>query len=86
MPRQVPINLARERNRVLRELSAAKNLEFRKTFVGKMLDVITLQTDDKDSTEALSDNYLKVKIPGRLRPNEWMRAAITKVTPEGLLA
>ncbi len=59
MPNQVPVHVARERNRALRELAAQKNLEFRSRFVGKTLEVITLQTGDGKSTEALSDNYLK---------------------------
>ena len=42
MPDQVPVHVARERNRVLRELAAEKNLEFRRNFVGKTLEVITL--------------------------------------------
>ena len=86
MPEQVPVSVARERNRVLRELASRKNMEFRRRFVGQILDVITLQLGDADSTDALSDNYLKVKIPGRRAANERIRAAITNVTDEGLLA
>jgi len=84
MPDQVPVHLARERNRVLRELAAGKNLEFRKKFVGKTLDVITLQTRDQESTEALSDNYLTVSLPGQHAANTWMRATIMSVESEGL--
>ncbi len=43
MPDQVPVHIARERNRVLRDLAAEKNLEFRKSFLERQLDVITLQ-------------------------------------------
>ena len=35
--------LRRERNRVLRELGAAKNLEFRRSFPGRRLSVVTLE-------------------------------------------
>jgi len=84
MPDQVPVHVARERNRVLRELAAGKNLEFRKKFVGKTLDVITLQTRDQESTEALSDNYLTVSLPGQHAANTWMRATIMSVESEGL--
>src|SRR6185312_15276115 len=59
MPDQVPVQVARERNRILRELAAEKNLAFRKSFVGRTVDVITLQTGGQGWTEALSDNYLK---------------------------
>jgi len=85
MPGQVPVHLARERNRVLRELAAEKNLEFRKTFVGKTLDVITLQTGDGDSTEALSDNYLKVRVAGSHRANELILATITNLEMDHLV-
>ena len=84
MPDQVPVHVARERNRVLRELAAEKNLEFRKKFVGKTLDVITLQNRDQESTEALSDNYLTVSLAGQHAANTWMRATILSVESEGL--
>jgi len=35
MPGQVPVHLARERNRVLRELAAEKNLEFARRLSAK---------------------------------------------------
>jgi len=85
MPDQVPVHVARERNRILRELAAGKNLEFRKKFVGKTLDVITLQTRDQESTEALSDNYLTVSLAGQHAANTWMRATIMSVESEGLV-
>jgi threonylcarbamoyladenosine tRNA methylthiotransferase MtaB len=86
MPDQVPVQVARERNRMLRELAAEKNLAFRNKFVGQSLDVITLQTGDENSTEALSDNYLKVKLSGHHRANEWLKVAIEGVGDENLLA
>ena len=84
MPDQVPVHVARERNRILRELAAEKNLEFRKRFVGKKLDVITLQAGDAESTEALSDNYVKVRVAGSHQANEWMLATITNVGMDDL--
>jgi len=79
MPDQVPVHVARERNRVLRELAAAKNLGFRSKFAGKTLEVITLQAGGDGWTEALSDNYLKVRVSGSHQANEWMLATITNV-------
>ena len=86
MPNQVPIHIARERNRVLRELAAAKNLEFRRKFVGKTLEVITLQQGSDDWTEALSDNYLKVRLAGRYEANHILNAEIEGVTDEEVVA
>ena len=81
---QVPVHMARERNRVLRDLAAEKNRAFRKSFVGRSLEVITLQAGGQESTEALSDNYLQVILAGQHAANTWMRATITSVECEGL--
>jgi len=86
MPDQIPVQVARERNCILRELAAEKNLAFRRRFLGKALEVITLQTDGEEWTEALSDNYLKVRVEGRHAANQILTAEITEVTDEGLAA
>jgi len=86
MPDQVPVHTARERNRVLRELAAEKNLAFRKGFVGRSLEVITLQAGDQDWTEALSDNYLKVQLAGKHAANQILPVGITEVTDEEVVA
>jgi threonylcarbamoyladenosine tRNA methylthiotransferase MtaB len=86
MPNQVPVHVGRERNRMLRELAAKKNLEFRRSFVGKTLEVITLQTGDEESTEALSDNYLKVQVEGRVEPNQSLRVKINGIKDDSLFA
>ena len=79
MPDQVPVHVARERNRVLRELAAEKNRAFRKSFVGRSLELITLQAGGDHWTEALSDNYLKVKLHGWHAPNQILQARMTAV-------
>ncbi len=86
MPDQVPVHVARERNRVLRELAAEKNRTFREGFVGQTLEVITLQAGGDDWTEALSDNFLKTKIPGRHEANQWMKVETGEIGDEYLLA
>ena len=43
MPNQVPVHLARERNRILRELAAQKKLAFMRSFVGQQIEAITLR-------------------------------------------
>jgi threonylcarbamoyladenosine tRNA methylthiotransferase MtaB len=86
MPNQVPVHVARERNRILRELAAKKNLEFRRQFVGQPLDVITLHNADGESTEALSDNYLKVRVAGQHGPNQVIKVDVTEASDEGLVA
>ncbi len=86
MPDQVPVHVARERNRVLRELAAEKNRAFRQSFVGRSLEVITLQAGGDGWTEALSDNFLKTKISGRHEANQWMKVEIEGVGDEDLMA
>jgi threonylcarbamoyladenosine tRNA methylthiotransferase MtaB len=86
MPDQGPVHVARERNRILRELAAEKNRAFRRSFVGQSLDVITLHAGGDGWTEALSDNFLKIKISGRHEANQWMTVEIGEVGDEDLLA
>jgi threonylcarbamoyladenosine tRNA methylthiotransferase MtaB len=86
MPDQVLVNVARERNRVLRELAAEKNLTFRQSFVGRTLEAITLQTGGAGWTEALSDNYLKVCIAGEHAANKILKVEIEEIGDENLLA
>ena len=78
-PGQVPIEIRKERNRVLRELAAQKNLAFRQGLVGKMLSVVTLEGD-----KALSSNYVPVKL-GRPRPaNQLLEVRMDQLTDQGL--
>ena len=44
--------------------------------VGKVVEAITLRSGDDESTEALTDNYLKMRIPGRLESNRWIEARV----------
>jgi tRNA A37 methylthiotransferase MiaB len=83
------MNVARERNRVLRELAAEKKLAFMRGFIGKSLDAITLNVGGSDSegefTEALTDNYLKLRLRGHHEANVWMHSAIQTVR-DGVLS
>jgi threonylcarbamoyladenosine tRNA methylthiotransferase MtaB len=75
---QVPMEVRRERNRILRELAAAKNLEFRRRMVGRTLSVVTL------TEGALSDNFLKVELAAPRAANQLIDVKIGSVTPAGL--
>jgi threonylcarbamoyladenosine tRNA methylthiotransferase MtaB len=76
---QVPVQIARERNRILRELAAEKKLAFMRTFVGKTVEAITLNVFDGKSTEALTDNYLKLRLQGQHEPNQWVKVWVEQV-------
>ena len=82
---QVPVAVARERNQVLRELGAQKNLEFRKRFLGGTLEAITLQAGDELFTEGLTDNYLKVRIEGLHTANRWMTVEVQEIAEEDMV-
>ncbi|HZU43590.1 MAG TPA: tRNA (N(6)-L-threonylcarbamoyladenosine(37)-C(2))-methylthiotransferase MtaB [Terriglobales bacterium] len=76
---QVPVPIARERNRILRELAAAKKLAFQRSFVGKAIQAITLSGFDGEYTEALTDNYLKLRVAGRIDANQWVSVWVEDV-------
>jgi threonylcarbamoyladenosine tRNA methylthiotransferase MtaB len=75
---QVPMEVRRDRNRVLRELGAEKNLEFRRRMLGRSLSVVTL-TDG-----ALSDNFLKVELARPRASNQLLEVKIGSLAPNGL--
>jgi threonylcarbamoyladenosine tRNA methylthiotransferase MtaB len=85
MPDQVPVQVARERNRILRELAAEKKRAFMRSFVGRELEAITLTHFDGEYTEALTDNYLKLRVRGAHTANQQMLAAIEGVRHDALL-
>jgi len=90
MTNQVPVHVARERNRILRELAAEKKFAFMRGFLGRVVEAITLNVVGSDSggefTEALTDNYLKVRLRGRHLPNRWQKACVRDVVSGSLLA
>ena len=89
MPDQVPVHVARERNRILRELAAEKKLAFMRGFVGKELEAITLNVVGNGATgeftEALTDNYLKLRLRGRHEPNRWLLTQVEDVVDGALM-
>jgi threonylcarbamoyladenosine tRNA methylthiotransferase MtaB len=68
---RVAANIIRERARALHELSQRKSTEFRATQAGRALRALTLNRGGETWTEALTGNYLKVRIKGRHPANEW---------------
>jgi threonylcarbamoyladenosine tRNA methylthiotransferase MtaB len=89
MSNQVPVHLARERNRILRELAAEKKLAFMRGFVGRYLEAITLNVVGQDAygefTEALTDNYLKLRLRGRHEANRWQMVEVENVSSGSLV-
>jgi threonylcarbamoyladenosine tRNA methylthiotransferase MtaB len=76
--RQVPMALRKERNRILRDLAAQKNLEFRRAMIGRRLSVVTL------TEGALSDNFLKVTLRSPRPANQLVEIPIGALTANGV--
>jgi len=111
MPNQVPLQIARERNRILRELAAEKKLAFMRSLIGNEIEAITLKNtrgadlpratvegdpesaaadnfparEEPQTTEALTDNYLKICVKGRHESNRWLRAQVDNVLDGALV-
>ncbi len=90
MSNQVPVHIARARNQVLRELAAQKKLAFMRSFIGQTIEAITLnvgsENSDGEFTEALTDNYLKLRLRGRHEANRWMQVEVEDVAGGALVA
>ena len=80
MGKQVPVHVARERNRILRDLASEKKLAFMSGFIGKRIETITLNVSGADQqgeyTEGLTDNYLPMRVSGSHAANRWIQTRV----------
>jgi len=92
MGSQVPQQVARQRSRMLRDLGEQKKMAFMQSFVGKSVAAITLAREmdpvlgKNCETEALTDNYLKMRLCGQYQPNRWVRARVEGIEDGALIA
>ena len=82
MADQVPIRVRRDRNRVLRELAARKNAEFRGSLLGRDFMAVTLDPPGR----ALTDNYVPVLLDLPYSPNRLVRLRPRALTEHGVTA
>jgi threonylcarbamoyladenosine tRNA methylthiotransferase MtaB len=75
---QVPVPVRKERNKILRDLGARKNLEFRRSMIGRTLSAVTLHDG------ALSGNFLKIDLALPRPANQLVEVRIDSVTNGGL--
>ena len=54
------------------------------SLVGREVEAITLQTGGSASTEALTENYLKIRIDGRQQANRWTKLRVESFAGEML--
>jgi threonylcarbamoyladenosine tRNA methylthiotransferase MtaB len=85
MPNQVPVEVARERSRILRELAARKKRGFQQQFIGGTLSAVTLSVQKNGRTEALTDNYQTLWLGGDHAPNQIMDVTVTGIEGETLV-
>jgi threonylcarbamoyladenosine tRNA methylthiotransferase MtaB len=76
----VPMTIRRHRSRMLRDLSAAKNREFRERMMGRTLSAVTLN----ELGTAITGNYLRVELARIREPNTMADLRIGGVTAAGL--
>jgi len=89
MQNQVPVHIPASAIALLRELAAEKKLAFMRGFVGKMVEAITLNVvsshPDGEFTEALTDNYLKLRMRGRHEANRWLGVRVEDLVDGALV-
>lgn len=76
----IPVDVRRERTRILRETADQKSLAFRRRMVGKTVPAVTLE----QRGAALTTNFLKVKMADIREPNRLVDLPIDGLTPDGL--
>ena len=81
----VPVSAVHERMTALRQLMSEKFRAFRTRFVGRVLSAVTIDPDSMGpATEAVTDNFLKLKLEAPLAGNSLVAARITSLSGEGL--
>jgi threonylcarbamoyladenosine tRNA methylthiotransferase MtaB len=73
----VPHAAVRERARTLRALAQEKSAAFRRSQAGRTLRALTLNRRGDSWTEAVTGNYLKLRVSGRRPANEWCDVRVT---------
>jgi threonylcarbamoyladenosine tRNA methylthiotransferase MtaB len=70
--------MTRERAHTLRAIAQRKSAAFRRSEAGRRLQALTLNRTGENWTEALTGNYLKVRIAGRIAANQWYYVEISE--------
>ena len=66
---------------MLGDLIARKNESFRRSMVGREIEVLTLEEGS-----AISSNFVRVQVPGGPPQNKWIRVVVTNLQKDGLQA
>jgi len=76
----VPMEVRRERNRILQEVSTRKNLEFRRSLVGKKFSAVTIS----DLGVAITSNYVRVELQQARPKSQWLEVELGAVSERGM--
>ncbi|HXJ42626.1 MAG TPA: MiaB/RimO family radical SAM methylthiotransferase, partial [Bryobacteraceae bacterium] len=82
MPGSVPMPVRKDRNRVLRELAAAKNLAFRESLLGGEVSAVTMEP----AGLALTENFVQVQLDLPYTANALVRLRPRSLTATGITA
>ncbi|MGC2640053.1 MAG: tRNA (N(6)-L-threonylcarbamoyladenosine(37)-C(2))-methylthiotransferase MtaB [Acidobacteriaceae bacterium] len=81
----VPARAVQERMAALRSLIADQSRSFREQFVGLSLSAVTVEPGAQPSTtEAVTDNFVKLTLDTAIPANRLIEARVTGLTQEGL--
>ncbi|MES1261641.1 MAG: MiaB/RimO family radical SAM methylthiotransferase, partial [Acidobacteriota bacterium] len=78
----VPMAVRKERNKVLRDLAARKNLAFRESLLGREVTAVTIEPVGL----ALTENYIKAQLDLPYIPNRLVRLRPRALTEQGVRA
>jgi threonylcarbamoyladenosine tRNA methylthiotransferase MtaB len=81
LPHPLPEHVSKFRARMLRDLIARKNESFRRSMVGREIEVLTLEDGS-----AISSNFVRVRVPDGVPQNKWIRVVVTDLQEDGLQA
>jgi threonylcarbamoyladenosine tRNA methylthiotransferase MtaB len=76
----VPMEVRRERNRILQELSARKNLEFRRSQIGQRTTAVSISQHGV----AMTSNYIRVELNQPCPPRQWLQVELGAVSNRGM--
>jgi threonylcarbamoyladenosine tRNA methylthiotransferase MtaB len=80
MDAPVPMELRRERNRILQELSLAKTRQFHLSLLGQRFSAVTLN----DQGTALTTNYVRVQLNEPRPASQWIEVELGAIGNRGV--
>ncbi len=80
MAAPVPVEVRRERNRILQELSLAKTRQFHRSLLGRRFSAVTLN----DRGTALTTNYVRVQLNEARQASQWIEVELGAIGNRGV--